>query len=174
VTPQGYKRWWSPSHNPASSHTIRHSLVISFPTPKKKEGWKEEKNRKEKREKRKGGNIRMYRVLLLLPPQAMAEHDSTPSTVMQGHMQNLAKQGFMTATELMTYRVPEDPTFPVPVEGDKVSFLAFYKNRFGTPLHQYYGLELYNLTPSGVLHIAGFMTLCESYPRIDPKFNLWN
>jgi hypothetical protein len=116
----------------------------------------------------------MYRVLLLLPPQAMAEQDSTPSTVMQGHMQNLAKQGFMTATELMTYRVPEDPTFPVPVEGDKVSFLAFYKNRFGTPLHQYYGLELYNLTPSGVLHIAGFMTLCESYPRIDPKFNLWN
>jgi hypothetical protein len=77
--------------------------------------------------------------------------------------------------------VPVDPTFPAPVKGYMVSFVAFYEWGFGTPSHrflrlllQYYNLELHNLTPSGVLHIAAFMTLCEAYLRIDPEFNLWN
>jgi hypothetical protein len=30
------------------------------------------------------------------------------------------------------------------------------------------------MTPSGVLHIAAFMTLCEAYLGIDAEFNLWN
>jgi hypothetical protein len=41
-------------------------------------------------------------------------------------------------------------------------------------LLQYYGLELHNLTPSGVLHIAAFVSLCEAYLGIDPEFDLWN
>jgi hypothetical protein len=28
--------------------------------------------------------------------------------------------------------------------------------------------------PSGILHIASFMTLCVAYMRIDPHFDLWN
>jgi hypothetical protein len=39
---------------------------------------------------------------------------------------------------------------------------------------QYCGLELHNLTLSGILHIVAFVTLCESYMRIDPHFDLWN
>jgi hypothetical protein len=30
------------------------------------------------------------------------------------------------------------------------------------------------LTPSGNLHIAAFMTLCEAYMGIEPHFDLWN
>jgi hypothetical protein len=30
-------------------------------------------------------------------------------------------------------------------------------------LLQFYGLELHHLTPSGILHIAAFITLCEAY-----------
>jgi hypothetical protein len=30
------------------------------------------------------------------------------------------------------------------------------------------------LTPSGILHIAAFVTLCEAYIGIEPHFNLWN
>jgi hypothetical protein len=37
----------------------------------------------------------------------------------------------------------------------------------------YYGLELHHLTPSGVLHIAIFVTLCEAYLGVDPNLNLW-
>jgi hypothetical protein len=61
-----------------------------------------------------------------------------------------------------------------------VSFMAFYERGFGVPPHQflhsllrYYGLELHHVTPSGVLHIAAFVTLCEAYLRIIPDFDLW-
>jgi hypothetical protein len=30
------------------------------------------------------------------------------------------------------------------------------------------------LTPSGILHIVAFVTLCEAYMGIQPHFNLWN
>jgi hypothetical protein len=39
---------------------------------------------------------------------------------------------------------------------------------------QFYGLELHHLTPSGILHIAAFVTQCEAYMRIEIHFNLWN
>jgi hypothetical protein len=36
------------------------------------------------------------------------------------------------------------------------------------------GLELHQLTPSGILHIVAFVTLCEAYLRIELHFDLWN
>jgi hypothetical protein len=30
------------------------------------------------------------------------------------------------------------------------------------------------LAPSGILHMAAFVTLCEAYMGIEPYFNLWN
>jgi hypothetical protein len=75
---------------------------------------------------------------------------------MQGHLQSLTNQGFMTAMELATYRVPEDLMFPVTMEGYVVTFVAFYERGFGVPSHwflhlllRHYGLELYNLPPRG-------------------------
>jgi hypothetical protein len=41
-------------------------------------------------------------------------------------------------------------------------------------LLQFYGLELHHLIPLGILHIAAFVTLCESYMGIESHFNLWN
>jgi hypothetical protein len=59
----------------------------------------------------------------------------------------------MTAAELTTYRIPEDPISPASVEGYVVSFMAFYERGFGVPSHQFlhsplqhYRLELHNLT----------------------------
>jgi hypothetical protein len=46
--------------------------------------------------------------------------------------------------------------------------------QFLRSLVQYYSLELHHLTPSGILHIAAFVTLCEAYMGIDPYFSLWN
>jgi hypothetical protein len=87
----------------------------------------------------------------------------------------------MMVTELTTCYVPEDLVFPTLMEGYLVTFVAFYEQGFGTPSHwflrsllRYYDLELHNLTPSGVLHIASFMTLCEAYLGIDPEIDLWN
>jgi hypothetical protein len=60
-----------------------------------------------------------------------------------------------------------------------VAFMAFYERGFGMPPHPflrlllwYYGLELHHLTPSGVLHIAVFVTLCEAYLGVDPDLDL--
>jgi hypothetical protein len=35
-------------------------------------------------------------------------------------------------------------------------------------------LELHHLTPTGILHMAAFVTLFEAYMGIEPHFNLWN
>jgi hypothetical protein len=110
----------------------------------------------------------------------MAEQDWTPTTITLNHLQKCVKHGFMSAVELEACRVPVDPTFPVPAEGYVVSFTAFYEWGFGEPSHQflclllrYYGLKLHHLSPSGVLHIAAFVTLCEGYLGINPDLDLW-
>jgi hypothetical protein len=52
-------------------------------------------------------------------------------------------------------------------------------HQFLRSLQQFYGLELHHLTPSGILHMAAFVTLCkvymgEAYMGTEPHFNLWN
>jgi hypothetical protein len=140
-------------HTPISFHTIHRSLPTSFPIPEKR------KRDRKRRAKKK---------------------DWTPSTITPGHLQKLMKHGFMAVAELEPCCVVEDPTFPAPTEGYMVSFVAFYEWGFGTLPHRflhsllwYYGLELHHLTPSGVLHIAAFMTLCEAYLEINPELDLW-
>jgi hypothetical protein len=110
----------------------------------------------------------------------MADQDWTSFTIMLSHLQKLLKRGFMLAAELEAYRVLEDPTSPTPAKGYMVSFMTFYERGFSVPLHQflclllrYYDLELHHLTPSGVLHIMAFVTLCEAYLRINPDLDLW-
>jgi hypothetical protein len=82
--------------------------------------------------------------------------------------------------ELATYRVPTDPASPAPVVGYVLAFSVFYErggtlpHRFFHSLLQFYGLELHHLTPSGILHITTFVTLCEAYIGIEPHLNPWN
>jgi hypothetical protein len=90
------------------------------------------------------------------------------------------KHGFMSAAELKAGRVPKHPALPAPAEGYVVSFTTFYEQAFSVPLHPflhlllwYYGLELHHLTPSRVLHITVFITLCEAYQGVDPYLDLW-
>jgi hypothetical protein len=61
-----------------------------------------------------------------------------------------------------------------------VSFMAFCKQGFGVLLHrllhsvlQHYCLELYNMIPSGILHITTFVTMCETYMGTKPHFDVW-
>jgi hypothetical protein len=58
---------------------------------------------------------------------------------------------------------------------------VFYEGGFGEPSHQFlhsmlhfYGLELHHSTPSRILCMAAFVTLCEAYMGIEPHFNMWN
>jgi hypothetical protein len=81
----------------------------------------------------------------------------------------------MMAVELATCCVPKDLVSPMPVGRYVVSCVAFYERGFGEPSHQllhsllqFYGLELHHLTPSGILHIAAFVTLGEAYMGSSP------
>ena len=38
---------------------------------------------------------------------------------------------------------------------------------------EFYGLQLHNLTPASILHIAGFVALCELFLGIEAHFALW-
>jgi hypothetical protein len=57
----------------------------------------------------------------------MAESSWPTLEVTQEHLQKLTSKGYMTAAELATCRVPEDPTSPVLAGGYVVVCLAFYE-----------------------------------------------
>jgi hypothetical protein len=59
-------------------------------------------------------------------------------------------------------------------------FLGFLLRGLSLPAHEFlrgllfvYGVQLHQLTPNSILHIACFMTLCESFLGIEPHFLLW-
>jgi hypothetical protein len=87
----------------------------------------------------------------------------------------------MVVAELATCHVPEDYTSPALAGGYIVACTTFYEQGFGVPSHRFlqslvrsYGLELHHLTPSGILHMAAFVTLCEAYIQIEHHFNMWS
>jgi hypothetical protein len=59
-------------------------------------------------------------------------------------------------------------------------FFDFLLRGLSLPAHEFlrgllfvYGVQLHQLTPNSVLHIACFITLCESFLGIEPHFLLW-
>jgi hypothetical protein len=101
-----------------------------------------------------------------------------------GHARAPAKSrklGAYDSGRLATCRVPMDPTSPAPTRGmswhawrsmsEDLVCLHIY---FATCCCSFYGLELHHLTPSGILHIAAFVTLCEAYMGIESHIDLWN
>jgi hypothetical protein len=78
-------------------------------------------------------------------------------------------------------RLSEDPASPVQAGGYVIACTVFYERGFSVPTHrflcsllQFYGLEVHHLTPSEILHMAAFVTLCEAYMGIEPHLNIWN
>jgi hypothetical protein len=65
----------------------------------------------------------------------MAESGCPASEVTQKHLQNLISQGYMTATELATSCVHEDPASPAPPGGYIMACALFYEQGFGVPSH---------------------------------------
>jgi hypothetical protein len=62
------------------------------------------------------------------------------SVVMQQHLQNLVSLGYMTAVELATCRVAEDPTSPVPAGDTSWLVRCSMSKDSGCPPTDFYGL----------------------------------
>ena len=69
---------------------------------------------------------------------------------------------------------------PNPSKGERVCLVPYLIRGLGFPIHpflrgllEFYGLQLHNLTPASVLHIAGFVALCELFLGVEAHFALW-
>ena len=70
--------------------------------------------------------------------------------------------------------------FPNPSQGKRVCFISFLLRAVGFPIHpflrgllEYYWIQLHNLTPGSLLHISGFVALCELFLGCEAHFELW-
>jgi hypothetical protein len=75
---------------------------------------------------------------------------------------------------------PKDEAIPSPPAGFRVMFVAFLLHDLSLPTNEFlrgllfmYGVQLHQLTPNSLLHIACFITLCEAFLGIDPHWILW-
>lgn len=87
--------------------------------------------------------------------------------------------GSFPAKLISDWCLEEEGSTPVLRDGEVVVLASFYEHGFGLLLHLfmqgllfYYGLELHNLYPNTVLHIACFITLCEAYLDMAPHWKL--
>ena len=93
-------------------------------------------------------------------------------------LESLIRHGLLcarTATE--EWRLPSDEDAMSPPDGYVVSFAHFHEQGFTTPTHKflqvllhYYKVELQHLNPNGIQHIVAFITLCEGFLGISPRF----
>jgi hypothetical protein len=67
-----------------------------------------------------------------------------------------------------------------PDDGFRLLFLSFIYRWLSLPAHEFfrgllfvYGVQLHQLTPNSILHIACFITLCEAFLGVDPPWGLW-
>jgi hypothetical protein len=100
-----------------------------------------------------------------------------PSEFEESDLNKAKKEGFLA--EAAPIVSPGTERIPKPPSGYRVMFLAFLLRGLSLPAHEFfrgllfvYGMQLHQLTPNSILHIACFITLCESFLGIDPHWIL--
>ena len=99
------------------------------------------------------------------------------STFGAGDLDALVADGVVVEGEA---RLPGNELILVPAPDERVCFQAFFPYGFALPLHPFvrgllysYRIQLHDLTPHGILHIACFITVCEAFLGIYPHWGLW-
>ncbi|RLM74422.1 hypothetical protein C2845_PM15G03530 [Panicum miliaceum] len=96
-------------------------------------------------------------------------------------LEDFAAKGFLPPKEAAGWRAPPpEHKEPHPEPHEVVSFLAFHERLLGYYAHWFlrvllheWRLELQHLNPNEVLHIAGFVTLCEAFLGNEPHVGLF-
>jgi hypothetical protein len=101
-----------------------------------------------------------------------------PSEFGQTDLTKTQKEGLITEGDQVIF--PSTERIPKPPSGYRVMFLAFLLRGLSVLAHEFlhgllfvYGVQLHQLTPNSILHIACFVTLCESFLGIEPHWILW-
>jgi hypothetical protein len=100
------------------------------------------------------------------------------SAITQRELEKAKSDGLISSSDSIKF--PSTEQILQPSSGYRVMFLAFLLRGFSLPAHEFlrrllfvYGVQLHQLTPNSILHIACFVTLCESFLGIEPHFLLW-
>jgi hypothetical protein len=101
-----------------------------------------------------------------------------PSEFTQVDLAKAQKDGLITEGDQVIF--PSTDRIPKPPSGYRVMFLTFLLCGLSFPAHEFlrallfvYSVQLHQLTPNSTLHIACFVTLCESFLGIEPHWVLW-
>jgi hypothetical protein len=101
-----------------------------------------------------------------------------PSAFTQKDLDKAKADGLISDSDSVIF--PSTERIPKPQSGFRVMFLAFLLRGLSLPAHEFlrgllyvYGVQLHQLTPNSLLHIACFITLRESFLGIEPHFTLW-
>jgi hypothetical protein len=101
-----------------------------------------------------------------------------PSEFKESDLAKAKKEGLLATDTSIVFSGTE--RIPKPPSDHRVMFLAFLLRGLSLPIHEFlrgllfvYGVQLHQLTPNSILHIACFITLCESFLGIDPHWTLW-
>jgi hypothetical protein len=100
-----------------------------------------------------------------------------PSVFKQKDLEKAQANGLISADDQVIF--PSTDCIPKPPSGFWVMFFDFLLCGLSLPAHEYlcglllvYGVQLHQLTPNSFLHIACFITFCESFLGIEPHFLL--
>jgi hypothetical protein len=101
-----------------------------------------------------------------------------PSEFEESDLNKAKREGFLAGEAPIVF--PGTERIPKPPRGYRVMFLVFLLRGLSLPAHEFlrglvfvYGVQLHQLTPNSILHIACFITLRESFLGIDPHWILW-
>jgi hypothetical protein len=101
-----------------------------------------------------------------------------PSVFTQKKLDKARADGLVSDDDQVIF--PSNERIPKPRDGFWVMFFTFLLRGLSLPAHEFlcgllfiYGVQLHQLTPNSLLHIAYFITLCKSFLGIDPHFLLW-
>jgi hypothetical protein len=100
-----------------------------------------------------------------------------PLEFKQKDLEKAQASGLISADDQVTF--PSTDRIPKPPSGFWVMFFDFLLHGLSLPAQEFlrgllfvYGVQLHQLTPNLILHIAYFITLCESFLGIEPHFLL--
>jgi hypothetical protein len=98
-----------------------------------------------------------------------------PTVFTQKDLDKAQADGLLSDDDQVIF--PSTERIPKPKNGFRVMFFTFLLRGLSLPTHEFlrgllfvYSLQLHQLTQNSILHIACFITLCESFLGIDPHF----
>jgi hypothetical protein len=101
-----------------------------------------------------------------------------PLSFEESDLKKALKDGFLPEAAQVIF--PGDEHVPTLSKRYRVMFLDFLLRGLSLPAHEFlrgllfvYGVQLHQLTLNSILHIACFITLCESFLGINPHWVLW-